>query len=254
MKEFICITCTEPTREIYRRTYGNFIKLQECVSCGTDVDPYVECEKSIVLMDLVMNKIAVYRHILFNAENFSAQFYMKLAVALVLSEGYIRWISLTETKAFIGGIKNNEYYLYILCILAAIEFGVFGFIIKIYSLLKRSDRLRSSVYQATLLGQSGKLANIAAIVWETSTNIAFQVLLAIFILISSIQSIRAALQIGHLESSFIVVLALACSVFASHSMQFVLLGDKLLRINTIFPEFYNFKHLFEESSLFDWIY
>merc|ERR1739838_645119 len=80
-------------------------------------------------MDLVMNKIAVYRHILFNAENFSAQFYMKLAVALVLSEGYIRWISLTETKAFIGGIKNNEYYLYILCILAAIEFGVFGFII-----------------------------------------------------------------------------------------------------------------------------
>lgn len=43
-------------------------------SCGQTVDHYVECEKSIIFMDMLLQDIAVYRHILFNADNFVSIF------------------------------------------------------------------------------------------------------------------------------------------------------------------------------------
>lgn len=39
-------------------------------ACGKIVDRYVECEKSIIFMDMLLQEITVYRHILFNADNF----------------------------------------------------------------------------------------------------------------------------------------------------------------------------------------
>lgn len=48
------------------------------------------------------------------------QFYVKLAVSLLLSEGYVRWSTLNHTFAPAAGIKDNEVYLYIMCLLIAV--------------------------------------------------------------------------------------------------------------------------------------
>ncbi|XP_053645362.1 uncharacterized protein Arv1 isoform X7 [Cherax quadricarinatus] len=174
-----CISCLAPAPAILKTTDGTFIKLLEC----------------------------------------TPQFYMKLAVSLVLSEGYIRWTNFAHNLSAGNGIKNNEVYLYIMCLLTAIEIGIFGIIITVYSWIKLSYRTWSSIYNGLLLGQCGRLANIAAIIWYQGSSITFQGLVLIFIFISSIQSTRAALRIGKAESTLLVFTAFICSLYLSYILQ-----------------------------------
>ncbi|KAK8390941.1 hypothetical protein O3P69_016949 [Scylla paramamosain] len=215
-----CITCLTPAKALFKKSDGDFIKLLECPSCGQTVDRYVECEKSIIFMDMLLQDIAVYRHILFNADNFEPQFYVKLAVSLLLSEGYVRWSTLTHTFAPATGIKDNEVYLYIMCLLTAVEFGVFGAIIMLYSWIRFRDRIElSSLYNGLLLGQYGRLANVAAIIWYQSPSLIFQGLVLVFIIISTIQSTRAAMNTGRCESSLLVITATIISTSSSYILQ-----------------------------------
>ena len=45
---------------------------------------------------------------------------MKLAVSIILSEGYLRWNSLAGHLYVDPVIKDNEFYLYVMCFTAAI--------------------------------------------------------------------------------------------------------------------------------------
>ncbi|XP_045582060.1 protein ARV1 isoform X2 [Procambarus clarkii] len=215
---YLCISCLAPAPAILKTTDGTFIKLLECSSCGKIIDRYVECEKSIIFMDMMLQEITVYRHILYNANNFTAQFYMKLAVSLVLSEGYVRWTNFAQSLPPGNGIQNNEVYLYIMCTLTTIEIGIFGLVIALYSWLRLSYRWLP-LYNGLLLGQCGRLANIAAIIWYHGSSVCFQVLMLAFILISSIQSTRAALHIGRVECTVLVLTAFTSSLYASRTLQ-----------------------------------
>ncbi|XP_071552943.1 protein ARV1 [Panulirus ornatus] len=226
---YLCISCLTPCKALFKKTEGDFIKLLECSSCGQTVDRYVECEKSIIFMDMMLQEIAAYRHILYNANNFTPQFYMKLAVSLVLSEGYVRWTNFAQGLSAGNGIRNNETYLYIMCILTAIEIGVFGTIITIYSWVKFPNRTSPPTYNALLLGQCGRLANIAAIIWYHGSSIIFQGLMLAFIFISSIQSTRAALHIGRTECATLITVAFIISMYSSNALQPLLIGNRKTR-------------------------
>ncbi|XP_050734068.1 protein ARV1-like [Eriocheir sinensis] len=221
----VCLSCLTHTKSLFKKSDGDFIKLLDCPSCGQTVDHYVECEKSIIFMDMLLQDIAVYRHILFNADNFAPQFYMKLAVSLLLSEGYIRWTNITHNLGPEAGIKDNEVYLYIMCFLTAVEIGIFGAVIILYSGIKFHHKIQlRPLYNGLLLGQYGRLANVAAIIWYQGSGLIFQAFVLVFVIISSIQSTRAALNIGRCESSLLVITATLISVSSSYILQPLLIN------------------------------
>ncbi|XP_042886241.1 protein ARV1-like [Penaeus japonicus] len=224
-EEFLCVSCTSPAKALVKKTDGNFIKLLECPSCGALVDRYVECERSIVFMDMILQDITVYRHILFNADNFASQFYIKLAVSLMLSEGYVRWNNLAQNLGAGNGIMNNEVYMYIMCFMAFVELGMFGLVILGYSCLKHSCPKKLPVFNAVLLGQCGRLANLAAIIWYPGSSITFQVLMLVFVFVSSVQSTRAALCLGKIESFLLMTVAFSSSMISCHKLQPILLDS-----------------------------
>ncbi|KAK7017976.1 sterol homeostasis protein [Halocaridina rubra] len=218
-KEYVCINCASKAKAIYKRSDGNFIKLLDCLKCGQPVDRYVECEKSIIFMDMVLQDISAYRHILFNADNFTPQFYLKLAISLVLSEAYIRWTYFAEIQSIKTGIKNNEAYLYMMCLVAAVELGLFGLIIYMYSFIALWCSQGLLIYNACLLGQCGRLANIPAMIWYETSSLIFQLLKLAFVIVSSIQSIRVALHIGILESVILIAIASVASYSSTLILQ-----------------------------------
>ncbi|KAK3885245.1 hypothetical protein Pcinc_010519 [Petrolisthes cinctipes] len=226
-RKYLCIHCVKPAKALFKKSDGDFIKLYECLTCGKTVDRYVECEKSIIFMDMLLQEITVYRHILFNADNFTSQFYIKLAVSLILSEGYVRWSSISHHLSPDNGITNNEIYLYIMCLLTTIEIGVFAIVITGYSWIKFPSGPRPPIYVGLLLGQCGRLANIAAIVWYSGSSLTFQALMLVFTFISSIQSNRAALHAGKLESFFLVTSASSASLASFYLLQPLLLQKYL---------------------------
>lgn len=224
-KLFVCVSCTSPAKALVKRTDGNFIKLLECPSCGALVDSYVECERSIIFMDMILQDITVYRHVLYNADNFASQFYIKLAVSLMLSEGYVRWSNLAQNLATGNGIMNNEVYMYIMCFMAFVELGIFGMVILGYSYVKHSRKKKLPVLNAVLLGQCGRLANLAAIIWYPGSSTTFQVLMLVFVFVSSVQSTRAALHLGKIESLLLLTVAFSSSMYSCHKLQPILLDS-----------------------------
>mmetsp|Transcript_1390 Transcript_1390/g.2529 ORF Transcript_1390/g.2529 Transcript_1390/m.2529 type:complete len:397 (+) Transcript_1390:32-1222(+) len=64
---YTCITCLEPNQLLYRQ-YSNArnIKLQTCPQCQRDVDPYIERELLLVIMDMILLRRSAYRHLFLN--------------------------------------------------------------------------------------------------------------------------------------------------------------------------------------------
>jgi hypothetical protein len=71
MVTFICTNCTRPTQSFYKvySTPGS-IQLTTCQSCHHDVDPYVEREWLLVIMDFILHRPEAFRHVLYNRDPF----------------------------------------------------------------------------------------------------------------------------------------------------------------------------------------
>jgi hypothetical protein len=62
----VCVHCGFPTVSLYRILSGSNIKLMECSNCHEDVDPYIEREMLLVVIDWVLLRRPAYRHVIFN--------------------------------------------------------------------------------------------------------------------------------------------------------------------------------------------
>jgi hypothetical protein len=71
MARLVCTNCRRPTDTLYR-VFSNpgSIQLTTCASCGRDVDPYIEREWLLVLMDCVLHRPEAFLHVLYNRAPF----------------------------------------------------------------------------------------------------------------------------------------------------------------------------------------
>jgi len=64
---YTCITCLQPNQALYKQySTAKNIKLQTCPVCCRDVDPYIERELLLVVMDMMLVRDCAYRHLFFN--------------------------------------------------------------------------------------------------------------------------------------------------------------------------------------------
>lgn len=78
----VCVQCGKPAESIYKEYSAGNIRLSRCVSailflssphrvsgqqyCGNIVDKYIEYETLLIFIDMVLHRLEVYRHVLFN--------------------------------------------------------------------------------------------------------------------------------------------------------------------------------------------
>jgi hypothetical protein len=73
-RPYHCIHCLGTNSSLYRIFNETSVKLTACQTCGLDVDPYVEREISLVIMDLVLLRQDAYRHLLLNDHRLAKDF------------------------------------------------------------------------------------------------------------------------------------------------------------------------------------
>ncbi|KAF8333884.1 Arv1-like family-domain-containing protein [Amanita rubescens] len=123
----ICTTCTNYAPFIYTVYESAYnLRLEECVKCHAFVDPYVEHDSLTLLLDLILLKRGVYRHLLYNrgseprkATNDGKDtlpisprqdnrekrrwiWVFKLGVVLIFLDAYIRWCHLNPNPPLAG--------------------------------------------------------------------------------------------------------------------------------------------------------
>lgn len=62
----ICVECGKPCQQVVKVFGSQNIRLTRCRSCNSTADKYVEYEIVLIFLDLLLHKIQVYRHLIFN--------------------------------------------------------------------------------------------------------------------------------------------------------------------------------------------
>ena len=61
-----CVDCGAPAASLYKAYSKTSVKLTSCVNCNSNVDPYVERDWVLVVLDCVLLRLPAYRHVLWN--------------------------------------------------------------------------------------------------------------------------------------------------------------------------------------------
>ncbi|KAI0833409.1 Arv1-domain-containing protein [Trametes gibbosa] len=122
----ICTSCAQPTPYLYTvyDSAYNF-RLEQCTACHAFADPYVEHDALTLLLDLILLKRDVYRHLLYNRglgarrvgekaptaqsnanhqrHNFDSErarwsLIVKLGAALICVDAFIRWTHISSRQ------------------------------------------------------------------------------------------------------------------------------------------------------------
>lgn len=64
--DFRCVHCGFPIKSLYVQYSPGNIRLMKCENCKKVADEYIECENMILVIDLLLHKEKVYRHLFYN--------------------------------------------------------------------------------------------------------------------------------------------------------------------------------------------
>jgi len=116
----VCVGCgTEvtdkegrPVEKLYDQALlenTNILKLLECQKCNQVCDRYLEVCGTLVLLDLALQSLPAFRHVLINCAHAGTVFRLGLVTTIV--DGYCRWFSSSSGGKFF----EQEFEFYTCC-------------------------------------------------------------------------------------------------------------------------------------------
>ena len=102
-----CIQCLTETSTLYRKFSPTSLKLTVCEKCGFDVDPYIEREAFLVVMDWILLRQDAYRHLLLNRiEHFDVSVNQWQTMQYVIASGILQ--THLAWEAHRGNLRDNS--------------------------------------------------------------------------------------------------------------------------------------------------
>ncbi|CDY15209.1 BnaC05g00880D [Brassica napus] len=233
--EYRCVGCGLRVKSLFIQYSPGNIRLMKCGNCKEVADEYIECERMIIFIDLVLHRPKVYRHVLYNEinqETVNIQHLLwKLVFAYLLLDSY-RSLLLKRThehsslvlitmKVLVDVLSTNLAFL-------------FSFAIAAKVLLHEVSRKRE-IPLGILISSYFKIFLLAMLVWEFPVSVIF--IIDILVLTSNSMALKVMTESS--TSRCIVVCLIA------HTVRF--LAGQIFEPTTFFTQFGSIVHL---SSLF----
>jgi Arv1-like family len=167
--EYRCIECGTVATSLFKAYPRNAFKLTICVSCGMTVDPYVERDYALVVLDCALVRIRAFRHVLWNTKwEITNMIQCLIIVCLLQSALYSQtsWIKAQIVSRDIEFSTLMIYHISILCSQIVIAYWSFNDI--------KSSRHKPSILQvgmAILLPFIFSAVILFLLVWENSLTV-----------------------------------------------------------------------------------
>ena len=151
-RRYCCVSCLAPTQTLLTQySTRSALKLTRCQTCGLDVDPYVEREELLVSFDLILHRIAAYRHVLFNRDplaDFEIRRYrvraVKISLGVALLDAYIKFEAIRFANFSNDGVPEEEdttiFFLLVATSFFELFFLLLGSIVAIQPILSTSNK------------------------------------------------------------------------------------------------------------------
>jgi hypothetical protein len=215
----VCISCGHHVDSLTRSYGKGNVQLIKCGVCNNFADKYVENESIIIFLDMLLQKPAVYRHLLLNqslSRDRLISISRRLFVLLILFEVYARWSMLRLDNFLVQ-------YLYLLS-LCFLEFSVYHIALRfiIYYLYK-SNAL-DDITCAIIISSFGKLLLLCLSIWDYN-DLKHQWLLSLVILMTNSVALSVMLNRSRLESILVLMAGVVVKVMVQFG--FTLLDPRL---------------------------
>nr|ACI49149.1 hypothetical protein Cbre_JD20.004 [Caenorhabditis brenneri] len=203
-EEFACVNCQAAASTTYKKYSEDVIRLTECEKCHELVDKYIEYDVVLVVIDLMLQYVQAYRHLLLNVKIERPE---RLFVIFWLSHAAEVWMR-DKTGAQFGQVADQEWMFYRCLLLSAVEICSFVVTILLFSLWKKKETTQSTwqIIGSTLLGYYGNVAVVISFIFNLSHETSYQVVMQIFLLVSHVQVQRVLFPTVSSTDNIIVVL------------------------------------------------
>lgn len=233
--EYRCVGCGSRVKSLFIQYSRGNIRLMKCGNCKEVADEYIECERMIIFIDLVLHRPKVYRHVLYNEinqETVNVQHLLwKLVFAYLLLDSY-RSLLLRRTHEHLSLVLITMKVL--VDVLSTNLAFLFSFAIAAKVLLHEVSRKRE-ILLGILISSYFKIFMLAMLVWEFPVSVIF--IIDILVLTSNSMALKVMTESS--TSRCIVVCLIA------HTVRF--LAGQIFEPTTFFTQFGSIVHL---SSLF----
>ncbi|CAG7908849.1 unnamed protein product [Brassica rapa] len=233
--EYRCVGCGFRVKSLFIQYSPGNIRLMKCGNCKEVADEYIECERMIIFIDLVLHRPKVYRHVLYNEinqETVNIQHLLwKLVFAYLLLDSYrsllLRGTNehsslvLVTVKVLVDVLSTNLAFL-------------FSFAIAAKVLLHEVSRKRE-ILLGILISSYFKMFLLAMLVWEFPVSVIF----IIDMLVLTSNSMALKVMTESTTSRCIAVCLIA------HTVRFLV--GQIIEPTTFFTQFGSLVYL---SSLF----
>ncbi|RWR90233.1 protein arv1 isoform X1 [Cinnamomum micranthum f. kanehirae] len=185
--EFRCVHCGSEVKTLFVQYSPGNIRLMKCDNCKAVADEYIECEITIVLIDLILHKRKAYRHVLYNVLNrntVDAEMMMEVLLGNFAFFGVLLLMKRLFMKSFSQVTSNKDIFL------------------------------------AILVSSYFKLFVMAMMVWEFPASVLF--IIDIFVLSSNAMALTVLQQATMTGGIGMCLGAHAAKVVANHTLEFLL--------------------------------
>jgi hypothetical protein len=209
-----CVECGRVANATYRTSPT--IRMNHCKHCNQLVDKYEEYDFVIIMIDLILHKSQVYRHLIFNRmETYDAGIDLnlaKLAILVTFCDGYIKFSRLRALPCLENGALPPDIAttVPVMHVSSALEFAdvdmlicvmlsIFQLVLYLLGVIAGA-RLRFSagahvkpnyLVMCVLASSFGKALYLLMMVWDYPQGASFGDMIEWFILSSNVVALRA---------------------------------------------------------------
>ncbi|CEO99622.1 hypothetical protein PBRA_007355 [Plasmodiophora brassicae] len=237
----ICVECGHDVSDVYKEFSRGSFRLTRCDRCRKTADKYVEFELMLVIIDLILQKAQVYRHLLFNQlptvePTLLHRTILKLVPGILFFDVYLHWHRLRlhysvrrpalvvfdvapfDRYASLFWIATAHLFVYIVVIVVATRLlygkGMARRVPAVARPTPASDCDAGVDYgqlvRSIVISSFGKLLVVLMMIWES--NAYYGPIVNLFVLTSNVTALRVFLKTTLLKSVCIISAAVVAKI------------------------------------------
>jgi lipid intermediate transporter len=194
-----CIECAQIVERLFEEPVKGNITLTQCPNCRKIADKFIEYEYTLIFLNLILCKVQVYRHLLFNIsfctdliDLLNLFFLASLMDTILFSCPSLECWS----REFISSILINLLYIGAIVFCAVVSGIQFQ---------------KSKLVRAVLVASFGKLGAVMIVTWKYSAF--YRGMMSFFMYMNHVIAVKECLESSYLKAlSFVTVAIIAASI------------------------------------------
>jgi putative effector of murein hydrolase LrgA (UPF0299 family) len=176
------------------------LKLLECVKCEELCDKYLECDGTLILLDLALQNTAAYRHVLLNQAHFST--ILRLALVTIIVDGYSRWAG-SHTG---GEFFEQEFEFYSSVGEAVMSLLVYMAVTTLIVASNSTTKI-TGLLEGLLLAYNTRFLKLCALLWVTPDTTFLWTFVDFFFLLTSVKILQVQTTLSNSSSMMVTLVA-----------------------------------------------